>query len=72
MNKTVAAYAAWSESYDSAPNATRDADREVMHGLASRFADLDLLEFGCGTGKNTETFARMTRAASAESVRATA
>jgi ubiquinone/menaquinone biosynthesis C-methylase UbiE len=32
-----------------------------MQRLAPRFADLDILEFGCGTGKNTETFAREAR-----------
>lgn len=61
MTTTTQAYASWAESYDSTPNRTRDTDREVMQRLSRRFADLDLLEFGCGTGKNTKAFASVAR-----------
>jgi len=61
MPSTTAIYAAWAESYDHMPNATRDADREVMNRLRPRFAGLDLLELGCGTAKNTQGFARVAR-----------
>jgi ubiquinone/menaquinone biosynthesis C-methylase UbiE len=54
---TLTAYQAWAETYDSMPNPTRDADAEVMRALANRFANLDVLEFGCGTGKNTAVLA---------------
>lgn len=54
---TMTAYRAWAETYDDVPNPTRDADAEVIRGLADRFTDLDVLEFGCGTGKNTEVLA---------------
>ncbi|MGI9056483.1 MAG: class I SAM-dependent methyltransferase [Pyrinomonadaceae bacterium] len=47
------AYNAWSESYDTVENKTRDLEacaiRESVSGV-----DLNILEIGCGTGKNTE------------------
>jgi len=47
------AYNAWSESYDTVENKTRDLEakalRESIFG-----SNLDVLEIGCGTGKNTE------------------
>lgn len=58
---TRAAYAAWAASYDEAPNATRDADAAVMRALAPSFAGRDVLEFGCGTGKNTVPLAAAAR-----------
>ncbi len=61
MPSTTAIYAAWAESYDHTPNATRDADREVMNRLCPRFTGLDLLELGCGTAKNTQGFAQVAR-----------
>lgn len=61
MNKTMSVYARWAPSYDHSPNATRDADRAVMQRLCPRFAALDVLEFGCGTGKNTQQFAGVAR-----------
>ncbi len=47
------AYNRWSETYDTVENKTRDLEakalREMILGI-----DLDTLEIGCGTGKNTE------------------
>jgi len=51
--KVEDAYNAWSATYDSDRNYTRDLDRQVareqLHGLRCR----SILELGCGTGKNT-------------------
>jgi len=47
------AYNAWSESYDTVENKTRDLEaRAVRESVAGE--NLEILEIGCGTGKNTE------------------
>ena len=48
------AYNAWSRTYDVIENKTRDLESVALR--ASLFIDqpLDILEIGCGTGKNTE------------------
>ena len=46
------AYNAWSETYDSVENKTRDLEAKALRECISD-ADLDILEIGCGTGKNT-------------------
>ena len=61
MDRTRVAYAAWAPHYDDAPNPTREADRVAMLELAPRFAGRDLLELGCGTGKNSVGFAGVAR-----------
>ncbi len=60
-----AAYAAWAESYDTSENRTRDLDALVLRQHELDIAGRDVLEIGCGTGKNTEWLA-----AHAESVTA--
>lgn len=55
------AYNTWSETYDSDENATRDLDKNVAQKLLANAVDLKVLEFGCGTGKNTEWLARQSR-----------
>lgn len=51
------AYNAWAESYDTVENKTRDLEatalRESIESIVGR-EPLDILELGCGTGKNTE------------------
>ena len=47
------AYDAWAGSYDLVENATRDLDAEVVRSSALGLDDADVLEIGCGTGKNT-------------------
>jgi malonyl-CoA O-methyltransferase len=54
------AYDAWAPVYDSDANATRDLDAAVVRGLGLD-ATGDVLELGCGTGKNTEWLAARAR-----------
>lgn len=51
------AYARWAESYDECDNPTRDLDREVLKQLPIEITNKDIIEVGCGTGKNTIWFA---------------
>jgi len=61
VSKTATAYTVWAQHYDCVPNPTRDADHAAMLRLLPRMAGCDLLEFGCGTGKNTVGFASVAR-----------
>ena len=47
------AYNAWSETYDSVDNKTRDLEARALRESVSG-EKLEILEIGCGTGKNTE------------------
>ena len=47
------AYDSWSESYDAVENKTRDLEAKALREMISG-ENLDVLEIGCGTGKNTE------------------
>ena len=47
------AYNSWSETYDSVKNKTRDLEAKALRAMISG-ENLDVLEIGCGTGKNTE------------------
>lgn len=47
------AYNVWSKSYDTVENKTRDLEAKALCEMISG-EDLDILEIGCGTGKNTE------------------
>ncbi len=47
------AYDAWSETYDAVENKTRDLEARALREMISG-ENLELLEIGCGTGKNTE------------------
>ena len=47
------AYNAWSETYDTMANKTRDLEARALRESVSG-ENLDVLEIGCGTGKNTE------------------
>ena len=51
---TVAgAYDRWAASYDADKNVTRDLDANVMRRAPLVLENRDVLELGCGTGKNT-------------------
>ena len=47
------AYNAWSETYDTVENKTRDLEARALRESLSG-ENLEILEIGCGTGKNTE------------------
>lgn len=47
------AYNAWSENYDTVENKTRDLESKALREMLSG-EGLNILEIGCGTGKNTE------------------
>jgi ubiquinone/menaquinone biosynthesis C-methylase UbiE len=47
------AYNAWSETYDTVENKTRDLEAKALREIISD-ENLEILEIGCGTGKNTE------------------
>lgn len=46
----AAAYAAWSERYDSMPNGLIDTEQRVMEEILSALPLGDALDAGCGTG----------------------
>ena len=48
------AYDAWSANYDTVENKTRDLEAKSLRETFSISEPLDILEIGCGTGKNTE------------------
>lgn len=48
------AYNSWSETYDSVENKTRDIEARALRESLAKIENLDILEIGCGTGKNTE------------------
>ena len=47
------AYNVWSVSYDTVENKTRDLEAKALRASITG-DDLEILEIGCGTGKNTE------------------
>lgn len=51
--RVAAAYDAWAGDYDGDENRTRDMDAAVLRSRGFDLAGLDVLELGCGTGKNT-------------------
>ena len=48
------AYNVWAENYDTVENKTRDLEAKALHESVLPTKLLDILEIGCGTGKNTE------------------
>ena len=48
------AYNTWSEQYDTNKNRTRDLDQKATIATLSRYTFTNVLELGCGTGKNTQ------------------
>lgn len=55
------AYDQWAESYDGDRNATRDLDADVLRRAPLEVTGQDVLELGCGTGKNTAWLAERAR-----------
>jgi ubiquinone/menaquinone biosynthesis C-methylase UbiE len=56
---TQAAYTEWAATYDTDRNQTRDLDQVVTQTVLSGRHERAILEIGCGTGKNTQLFARI-------------
>lgn len=60
--KIKSAYDNWSSTYDQDRNLTRDLDQAMaIKAFADRRFD-NILELGCGTGKNTMLFAEISKA----------
>jgi malonyl-CoA O-methyltransferase len=57
--KVEAAYNAWSATYDSDQNRTRDLDERVTRLELGDLCWKAVLEVGCGTGKNTKLLAEI-------------
>ncbi len=47
------AYNIWSKNYDTVANKTRDLEAQAIQNMLYVPMPLDILELGCGTGKNT-------------------
>lgn len=54
MNKIINHYDTWAPHYDSNINPTRDLDKLVTKKSLCNITFSNVLELGCGTGKNTE------------------
>ena len=54
MNEIVNDYDAWAYQYDNNINPTRDLDKAVTKKSLSNLNFSNVLELGCGSGKNTE------------------
>lgn len=52
------AYDRWAATYDDDANATRDLDAVVVRRAPLRIASAEVVELGCGTGKNTAWLSR--------------
>ena len=53
------AYNNWSDTYDKDLNLTRDLDAEIIRKEFAKSKFDSILEFGCGTGKNTIFFSEI-------------
>lgn len=47
------AYNTWSDKYDTVINKTRDVEAIALRSMLNNVSPDSILEFGCGTGKNT-------------------
>lgn len=55
------AYTRWSETYDSDRNLTRDLDHRATQDALANLRFKNIMELGCGTGKNTAFFTQLGR-----------
>ena len=53
-SEIAAAYDEWAETYDTDQNRTRDLAAQVLRKVDLNFAGRNVIEVGCGTGRNTE------------------
>ena len=54
MDTVKEGYNNWAKTYDSMLNKTRDLDQEVTQQILENYDFKQVLELGCGTGKNTQ------------------
>lgn len=59
------AYDRWASQYDSQANATPDLDAQVVRAAPLNVSGSDVVELGCGTGKNTVWLAQRARSVTA-------
>ena len=52
--QVAAAYDRWAKTYDADPNRTRELAASVLRQSDLELAGRDVIEIGCGTGRNTE------------------
>ena len=57
-SEIAAAYNEWAETYDTDPNRTRELAASVLRQVGLRVAGRNVIEVGCGTGRNTEWLAQ--------------
>lgn len=60
-DEVARSYDAWARTYDDDANATRDLDAAVLRSAGLELAGRDVVEPGCGTGRNTEFLSRHAR-----------
>ncbi|SRR6056297_523011 len=56
--RTDKAYDKWAASYDEVENKTRDLEKKALKKTLEQFNFTDVIEIGCGTGKNTAWLAK--------------
>jgi len=56
--EVAVAYNEWAETYDTDHNRTRDLAAQTLRQADLDFANRNVIEVGCGTGRNTEWLAR--------------
>jgi ubiquinone/menaquinone biosynthesis C-methylase UbiE len=64
-DEVARAYDRWAATYDTDQNATRDLDAQVLRASELPIQSRDVLELGCGTGKNTVWLAAQARSLTA-------
>ena len=57
-SEIATAYDVWAETYDTDPNRTRDLAAAVLRKIGLKLTGRNVIEVGCGTGRNTEWLAQ--------------
>lgn len=58
QSEVAAAYNEWAETYDTDANRTRDLAGKILREAQLDLSGRNIIEIGCGTGRNTEWLAR--------------